>query len=54
MNNCKKKNVMISIDKDLYDFVKSENICLSKEVQMLLKYQLENQLKKIKKNNVDN
>jgi hypothetical protein len=37
---------MISLDQELYDFVKAEKICLSKQVQLMLQYQKENKEKK--------
>ena len=46
----KKRAVLISIDQDLYTWYKAQHICLSKEVQLLLAYQRENQLKKTTEN----
>lgn len=41
----KKKNVMISLDEDLIKFYKEQGLCLSKEVQLYLKYIRENRFK---------
>lgn len=44
MNNYKKKNVMISLDTELLEFVKNEGLCLSKEVQKLIRYLKDNKI----------
>lgn len=36
---------MISLDEDLIQFVKNEGLCLSKEVQLYIKYIRENKIK---------